>query len=56
MHFVPILFYFDNNMTEGRGVCRVLVGQPEGKTLLGRPRRRWEDNLKADLHEVVCGV
>ena len=33
-------------MGEGRGVYRVLVGKPEGKRPLGRPRRRWEDNLK----------
>jgi hypothetical protein len=33
-------------MGEGRGVYRVLVGRPEGKRLLGRPRRRWEDNIK----------
>jgi hypothetical protein len=42
-------------MGEGRGVYRVLVGKPEGKRLLGRPRLRWEDNLKADLQEVGCG-
>ena len=36
----------------GRGVHRVLVGKPEGKTPLGRPRRRWEDNIKMDLQEV----
>jgi len=41
-------------MGEGRGVCRVLVGKPEGKRLLGRPRRRWED-IKMDLQEVGCG-
>jgi hypothetical protein len=40
---------------EGRGVYRVLVGKPEGKRPLGRPRRRWEDNVKADLQEVGCG-
>ena len=34
---------------------RVLVGEPEGKRPLGRPRRRWEDNIKMDLHEVRCG-
>jgi hypothetical protein len=34
---------------EGRGVYRVLVGKPEGKRPLGRPRRRWEDNIKMDL-------
>jgi hypothetical protein len=40
---------------EGRYVYRVLVGKPEGKRPLGRPRRRWEDNTKADLQEVGCG-
>jgi hypothetical protein len=35
-------------------VYRVLVGKPEGKRLLGRPRRRWEDNIKMDLQEVGC--
>jgi hypothetical protein len=34
------------------GVYRVVVGKPEGKRLLGRPRRRWEDNIKMDLQEV----
>jgi hypothetical protein len=38
-----------------RGVFRGLVGKPEGKRLLGRPRRRWEDNIKMDLQEVECG-
>jgi hypothetical protein len=37
---------------EGRGVYRVLVGRPEGKRLLGRPRRRWEDNIKMELREI----
>jgi len=41
---------------ERRGVYRVLVGKPEGKRPLGRPRRRWEDNIKMDLQEVECGV
>ena len=36
-------------MGEGRGVYRVLVGKPEGERPLGRPRRRWEDNIKMDL-------
>jgi len=36
---------------EGRGVYRMLVGRPEGKRPLGRPRRRWEDNIKVDLRE-----
>ena len=39
-------------MGEGRGVHRVLVGKPEGKRPLWRPRRRWEDNIKMDLQEV----
>jgi hypothetical protein len=38
-------------MGEGRGVYRVLVGRPEGKRPLGRPRRRWEDNIKMELSE-----
>jgi hypothetical protein len=42
-------------MGEERGVNRVLVGKPEGKRLLGRPRRRWEDNIKIDLQEVGVG-
>jgi hypothetical protein len=37
---------------EGKGVYRVLVGRPEGKRPLGRPRRRWEDNIKMDLREI----
>jgi hypothetical protein len=40
---------------ELRGVYRVLVGKPEGKGPLGTPKRRWEDNIKADLQEVGCG-
>jgi hypothetical protein len=39
-------------MGEGRGVYRVLVGRPENKRPLGRPRRRWEDNIKLDLREI----
>ena len=39
-------------MGEWRGVYSVLVGKPEGKRPLGRPRRRWEDNIKMDLQEV----
>jgi hypothetical protein len=38
-------------MGEGRGVYRVLVGRPEGKRPVGRPRRRWEDNIKLGLRE-----
>jgi hypothetical protein len=40
---------------ERRVVYRVLVGKPEGTRSLGRPRRRWEDNIKMDLQAVVCG-
>jgi hypothetical protein len=42
-------------MGEDRGVHRVLVGKPEGKRPLGRPKRRWEDNIKMDLQEVEGG-
>jgi len=42
-------------MGEGRGMHRVLVGKPEGKRPLARPRRRWEDNIKMDLQEVGRG-
>jgi len=42
-------------MGKGRGVYRVLVGKLEGRRPLGRPRRRWEDNIRMDLREVRCG-
>jgi hypothetical protein len=42
-------------MVEGRDVYRDLVGRPEGKRPLGRPRRRWEDNIKMDLMEIGIG-
>jgi hypothetical protein len=42
-------------MGERQGVCRDLVGKPEGKRQLGRPRRRWEENIEMDLQEVGCG-
>ena len=42
-------------MGEERGVYRVLVGKPEGRRSLGRPRRRWVDNIRMDLLEVGCG-
>jgi len=41
-------------MGDRRGVFRVLVEKPEGRRPLGRPRRRWEDNIKMDLQEVGC--
>jgi len=43
------------HMVEDRDVYRVLVGKPEGRRPLGRPRHRWEDNIKMDLQEVGCG-
>jgi hypothetical protein len=42
-------------MGEGRGMYRVLVGKPEGKRPLGKPRCRWDNNIEADLQEVGCG-
>ena len=42
-------------MSDERGVYRVLVGKPEGRRPLGRPRRRWVDNITMDLQEVGCG-
>jgi hypothetical protein len=42
-------------MGEEKGVYRVLVGNPEGKTPMGRPRRRWLDNIRMELQEVGCG-
>ena len=42
-------------MCEERGAYRVLVGKPEGKRPLGRPRRRWVHNIRMDLQEVGCG-
>jgi hypothetical protein len=42
-------------MGDGTDMYMVLVGKLEGKRPLGRPRRRWEDNIKADIQEVGCG-
>jgi hypothetical protein len=42
-------------MGEERGAYGVLVGKPEGKRPLGRPRRRWVDNIRMDLQELGCG-
>jgi len=41
-------------MGERRGVYKLLVGKPEGKRPFGRLRRRWEDNIKMELHDVTC--
>jgi hypothetical protein len=43
-------------MGEGRGAYRVLVGRPEGRRPHGRPRRRWEDNIKMDLQDMGWGA
>jgi hypothetical protein len=43
------------HVREGRGVCKILVGRPEGRRLLRRPRHRWEDNIKMDLQEMGWG-
>jgi hypothetical protein len=42
-------------MGEERKVCKVLVGKPEGKRPLGRPRRRWKDGIRMDLREIGLG-
>ena len=49
------LYHFAVLFCLRRGVYGVLVGKPEGKRPLGRPGRRWGDNIKRDLQEVVCG-
>jgi hypothetical protein len=43
-------------MREGSGVYRVLGGKPEGRRPLGRPRRRWEDNMQTDFQDVGYGI
>jgi hypothetical protein len=43
-------------MGEVRGAYNILVGRPEGRRLLGRPRRKWEDNIKMDLREIEFGM
>jgi hypothetical protein len=43
-------------MGEGRGAYRISVGRPEGRRPLGRPRHRWEDNIKMELQEVGWGA
>jgi len=59
--FIFIIHYTVNvglsltRMGEERGVYRVLVGKPEGRRSLGRPRCRWVDNIRMDLHDVGCG-
>jgi len=48
------VLWYVAGMGERRGVYRVLVGKREGKKPLGRPRRRWDDNIKMDIQEVGC--
>ena len=48
-------FMYVASMGEERRVYRVLVGKPEGKSPMGKPRRRWVDNIRMDLQEVGCG-
>ena len=61
-HLTPVsppqgnCFVTCNTYGGSRCVYRVLVGKPEEKKSLGRPRRRWEDNIKMDLQEIGCGV
>jgi hypothetical protein len=43
-------------MGKKRNACRILAGKPEGKRPLGRPRRRWVDNIEMDLREIVWDV
>ena len=50
-----VIFCYSARVGERRGVHMVLVGKPEGKRPLERPRRRWEDNIKMDLQEVGRG-
>jgi len=59
VELVKIMFYEGGGghvgcRGENRGVYRVLVGKPEQKSPLGKPRRRWEDNINMDLQEVGC--
>jgi hypothetical protein len=48
--------FYGSRMGEERKVYKVLVGKPEGKRPLGRPRRRWEDGIRMDLREIGLGV
>jgi hypothetical protein len=50
------IFTFHYNSRKGRGACSILVGIPEGRRPLGRPRHRWEDNIKMALQEMGWGM
>ena len=49
------VFNYVARMSKERGVYRFLVGKPKGKRPLGKPRRRWVDNIRMDLQEMRCG-
>jgi hypothetical protein len=56
--YIKLIYLFAGHvarMGEMRNAYRILVGKPEGKRPLGRPRRRWEDNIKMDLREIGWG-
>ena len=54
-YFIYLIRDLSTRVGEERGVYRVLLGKPEGRRALGRPRRRWVDNIRMDLQEVGCG-
>jgi hypothetical protein len=56
LFFVSAILYCVARMGEKRNAYRLLVGKPEGKRPLGRPRRRWMDNIKKDLSEIGVSV
>jgi hypothetical protein len=56
LFFICVWYKYVARMGEGRGAYRVLVGRPERRRPLGRPRRRWEDNINMDLQEVGWGA
>ena len=47
---------FNNDMEEGRSAFKILTAKPTGKRSLGRPRRRWEDNIRMDLEEICINA
>jgi hypothetical protein len=55
LHLNIQMWIKSKHMGEKKGVCRILVRKPEGKRPLGRPKSRWENNIKMDLQKVGCG-
>jgi hypothetical protein len=51
-----VFYGIRNRLGEARGVYRILVGKPDGERPMGRPRRRWEDNILMDFQEVGCWI